>query len=133
MIIDEVDCRDRRRNLLPRAMLIASLQPLSLIGTVFIGLASTTPGRLRISARSSANAFFVLNFAPKPLLEIMNVSVSFMPLGRPIVSMRWLMMNSALQTIARVSAICRPMSTSATLLRIRAEMIGRISMHHLGV
>jgi len=42
----------------------------------------------RIIARSSANAFFVLKLAPKPLLVIRNVSASFMPLGRFIVSMR---------------------------------------------
>src|SRR5262249_18256639 len=41
---------------------------------------------------------------------------------------RWLMMKRALQTIARVNAICRPMRISATLLRIRAEMMGRISI-----
>jgi len=41
------------------------------------------------------------------------------------------MMNRALQTIAKVSAICRPMRISATLLRIRAEMIGRISIGYL--
>ena len=38
------------------------------------------------------------------------------------------MMNSALQTIARVIATCTPIRIIETLLRIRAEKIGRISM-----
>src|ERR1700722_8840689 len=112
----------------PACMLTPSLQPESPIGKAVIGVASRTPGRPRNSARSSTNVFFVSKLAPKPLLPTMNVSFSLMPLGLPMVSMRWLMMNKALQTMASVSAICNPMRTSATLLRIKAEIIGRISM-----
>src|SRR4051812_30749955 len=51
-----------------------------------------------------------------------------MPLGRAMCARRSLMMKSALQTIASVSATCRPIRIIATLLRINAERIGRISM-----
>src|SRR5579872_5118466 len=55
------------------------------------------------------------------------LSVS-MPVGRSIFTMRSWMMNTALQMIARVSAICRAMRMAPVLLRSSALRMGRISM-----
>src|SRR5690242_12233795 len=53
---------------------------------------------------------------------------SSMPLGRAIWVMRSWMMNTALQTMARVSAICSAIRMAPVLLRSMALNIGRISM-----
>src|SRR5579859_1550213 len=53
---------------------------------------------------------------------------SSMPLGRAIWVMRSWMMNTALQTMARVSAICSAIRMAPVLLRSMALNIGRIPM-----
>src|SRR5574337_2174389 len=54
----------------------------------------------------------------------MNRSLSFNPLGRWMRSMRLPMMKIALHTIARVSAICRAISTTPALWRRNAASMG---------
>src|SRR6185312_734623 len=58
----------------------------------------------------------------------MKVFSSSMPLGRPIWVMRSWMMNTALQTMASVNAICSAIRIAPVLLRSMALSIGRISM-----
>src|SRR5271157_3313759 len=50
------------------------------------------------------------------------------PLGRLLEVTRCSMMNSALQRMARVMAICAAISIAPTLLRRMAERMGRISI-----
>src|SRR5580692_4011308 len=54
--------------------------------------------------------------------------LSSVPVGRLLKATRCSMMNSALQRIARVIAICTPIRMAPTLLRRMAESMGRSSM-----
>ena len=51
-----------------------------------------------------------------------------MPVGRFIFSMRWEMMNSALMTMASVTAICNATSIGPVFDRMSEEIIGRNPM-----
>src|SRR5580700_11416780 len=53
---------------------------------------------------------------------------SSMPVGRLLRATRCSMMNSALQRLARVIAICTPIRMAPTLLRRMAESMGCSSM-----
>src|SRR5690606_8121481 len=110
------------------ARLIPSPQPPLLIGTELLVVALATPGNWRRVASSSPMAAHALKPAPNPELPTVKVSASLTPLGRLMRSMRWLMVDSELQTMARVIATCTPLRIIETLLRIRAEKMGRSSV-----
>src|SRR5213075_1057621 len=62
------------------------------------------------------------------LLLTTTMSDSAMPVGRDTYDSRWLMMNSAFDTIASVSASWSAISTAPTLLRLSADRMGMTSM-----
>lgn len=97
-------------------------------GTSLTMVAAFTPGRARRIARSLRVRASALSSAPTPAICTRTSSSSTMPLTSFRRSSRLLIRNSALQTIAQLSAISSTISAAAVLWRERVDRMGRISM-----
>src|SRR5690606_31290753 len=97
-------------------------------GTWLTAVAEITPGMPRIAARSSRVMAMGLASRPMPITCTRSRPVSSTPLGERRLSTRSEIRNTALHTIAQVTAICSAISAAAVLWRRRLERMGRMSM-----
>src|SRR6185437_11536092 len=97
-------------------------------GTWLARVTACTPGIRRNAAKSSWVR--ALASGCEPIVETCTCTNSCIatPLGMSIRCRRWLIRNTALQTIAQVSAISSTISVAVTLCRRSVERIGRICM-----
>ena len=101
-------------------------------GTELTGATDATSGIARNAARSVCCMLSSLSTlagssplgAPTHCWVTRNRLFSSSPVGRFTRATRSPMMNTALQTMARVSAICRAISTTPALCRRRAAIMG---------
>src|SRR6185312_10877026 len=96
-------------------------------GTWLESVTACTPGICRNAARSSCVRALASDC--EPIVETCTCTswCSAMPLGMSIRCRRWLIRNTALHTIAQVSAISSTINVAVTLCRRSVERIGRMS------
>ncbi len=97
-------------------------------GTWLMMVTLLTPGIARSDARSSRVRDMASVCLPMPLTRSITSSLSAIPLGMLIFSTRWLTRNSALQTMAQVSATSSTIRAAAVLCRRSVLRMGRMSM-----